>query len=863
MIKSLKLTRRQFVKASGAMVATVALSQYIFDWPWQPLLTSVEAQGPLVEEWLPTTCWIGKQDCGMLAHIVDGRIVKFEGHPDHPRNRGTLCVKGQSQIMSIYDPYRIKAPLLRTNAKGVSGEWREISWDEALNLVGSKVKDVIARDKRLLIWQKGRSKAGDFYDDAFVKASGATKLGHGAYCSDAAYRAMEYTYGMHGGIHPDFRYCNYLISWGWGLTSSGGNKTCWLTWPRQFLEARERGMKHVTIDPWRRGVGPHTDEWLPIKPVTDLAFWLAIVNVLIEKGFLDQKYLTRHTNAPSLVKDDGYYLKVDDKEQVWDTNTNSAQPFDAEGVAPSLEGEYTVAGTSVKTAFQVLKEHVAQYTPEWAAEICDLPADTIRRVGQELGENARIGSTIVIDGVEVPYRPVGLMAYHVSQQELGFQAFRAASIAYMLLGAFEAAGSLRVDYGRKLHKNWEGLDNITIKDPPYNIYLKDSKFFPINTGHPGVAALATLNPEKYGVDYTPEVMIIHMSNPILSFLDQEVFMEAYAKYKFIAVIDPFMSETADYFADVVLPAATIEKYEGPTNVTDQYNDATTLRLPPMAPLYQSRSEIDIYIDLCQKIGVLYGEGGYIDVVNNELKLDDANKLDLNTKPVVKDIFDRWAKSSGHSEGIAFFERDGVDVKGPIAADKYYAAVNDPPYYGARHRLYGESLQGYHDVMQEKGVGEIYRQDYTALPTWRQPTMNQSPSQYDLTLISHKKVEFKQSRATFNALLNELMPEQRVIMNTKAAEARGIQDDDWVEVESHNAVSGDTRKVLARAKLLEGIRPDTVSMSHHYGFWVHPWAKDKGPTPNSLFFTGEGYTVNTADQVFQVRVKVTKAMEIGG
>jgi anaerobic selenocysteine-containing dehydrogenase len=108
-----------------------------------------------------------------------------------------------------------------------------------------------------------------------------------------------------------------------------------------------------------------------------------------------------------------------------------------------------------------------------------------------------------------------------------------------------------------------------------------------------------------------------------------------------------------------------------------------------------------------------------------------------------------------------------------------------------------------------------------------------------------------------------MPEQRVIMNTKAAQARGIEDDDWVEVESHNAVSGDTRKVLARAKLLEGIRPDTVSMSHHYGFWVHPWAKDKGPTPNSLFFTGEGYTVNTADQVFQVRVRVTKAMEIGG
>jgi anaerobic selenocysteine-containing dehydrogenase len=793
----------------------------------------------------------------MVARVVDGRIIKFEGHPAHPRNRGTLCVKGQSQIMSIYDPYRIKAPLQRINDKGIPGEWKEISWDEALNLVGNQVKDVIARDKRLLMWQKGRSKAKDFYDDAFVKASGATKMGHGAFCSDAAYRALEYTYGMHGGMHPDFRHCNYLISWGWGLTSSGGNKTCWITWQQQFLEARERGMKNVTIDPWRRSVGPHTDEWLPIKPVTDLAFWLAIINVLIFNGFIDQEYLVKYTNAPSLVKNDGYFLMLDDKEQVWDTNTDSAQPFDAEGISPALEGAYTVDGTSVKTSFQVLKEHVTQYTPEWAAEICDLPVDAIRRVGQELGENARIGSTIVIDGVEIPYRPVGLMAYHVSQQETGFQAFRAAAIAYMLLGAFEAAGSMRIDFARGLHKNWTALDNITIKDPPYNIYLKDSKFFPINTGHPGIAALATLNPEKYEVDYTPEVMIVHMANPLLSFPDQEVLMKAYAEYKFIAVIDPFMSETADYFADVVLPAATVEKYEGPLNVTDQYEDAKSLRLPPMAPLYQSRSEIDIYIDLCEKIGILFGEGGYIDVVNKELKLDDANKLDLNTRPEVKDIFDRWARSAGYDEGVSFFEQYGVSRK-PIALSEYYAAVNDPPYYGARHRLYGEALKRYQDVMLQKGVGEIYRQDYTALPVWRQPTMNQSPSQYDLTLVSHKKIEFKQSRTTSNPLLNELGPEQRVIMNTKTAQARGIEDDDWVEVESHNAVTDDTRMVRAKAKLMEGIRPDTVSMSHHYGFWVHTWAKDKGPTPNSLFFTGEGYTVNTADQTFQVRVKVTKA-----
>lgn len=77
--------------------------------------------------------------------------------------------------------------------------------DEALTLVGEKIKDVRKRDKRLLPWDKGRSKAKKFYDTAFVKASGATKLQHGGYCSDAAYRAAEYTIGLHGVLHPDFR----------------------------------------------------------------------------------------------------------------------------------------------------------------------------------------------------------------------------------------------------------------------------------------------------------------------------------------------------------------------------------------------------------------------------------------------------------------------------------------------------------------------------------------------------------------------------------------------------------------------------------------------------------------------------------
>ncbi len=130
-----EVNRRDFIKVTGATAAIAGLGKYIFDWSWPLLLTGSEAQAPLSEEWLPTTCWIGKQDCGILARVVEGRVVKLQGHPDNPQNRGTLCPKGVSQIMAIYDPYRVKAPLLRVNEKGVPGKWKETTWDEALSLM--------------------------------------------------------------------------------------------------------------------------------------------------------------------------------------------------------------------------------------------------------------------------------------------------------------------------------------------------------------------------------------------------------------------------------------------------------------------------------------------------------------------------------------------------------------------------------------------------------------------------------------------------------------------------------------------------------------------------------------------------------
>ncbi len=858
------VTRRKFLALAGAVGGLLAAGSAGLG-QLAVLGKEEETAGPLTvttlpgEKWVHTTCWIGKQDCGILARVIDERVVKLEGSPAHPRNRGALCPKGVAQIMALYDPNRIKRPLIRTNEKGVPGQFREATWDEALELVAKKIKEVRQKDPRLLLWQKGRSKAKPLYDKSFVKAIGATKLHHGAFCSDAGYRACEYTIGFHGVLHPDFKHCRYLLAWGWNITDGGGNKLCQITWPRQLLEAKIRnGLKVVLIDPRRRGGGPMVDEWLPIRPGTDLALALAIANVLVSSGYIDHDYLNKYTNAPFLVQEDGFFFRIEGKEQVWDQKSGSPKPHYAPDVEPALEGEFDYEGKRLRTAFTLFKEHITKYTPEWAAPICDLTPAQIYQVAHELGENAMIGSTIVIDGVEVPYRPVGVMAYHVAQQELGFQYIRAVLLVFMLLGAIEVAGGVRSDLGRKIHKNYKALDEIKIKDPPYNIYLKDSPYFPINSNNSSIVAKVMLDPKKYGVDYVPEVLIIHMTNPIRSYADIPVLVESYKKFKFVVVIDPWLSKTADLFADVVLPAATLEKYEGPIKLTDQYVEGYTLRMPPVEPLWESRGEIDIYLDLAERVGVLYGEGGYLDHLNKELKLKDPYKLDLNKKPTPREILDRWAKSQGLEEGIEYFEKNGVLVK-PIPVEKLYAVKWDPPYGGIKHRFYGESLLRYQQEMKRRGVKKIYWQDYTPLPTWRTPTIEQSPPEYDLYLISFKMIEFKQSRASQIPLLSELAREQALWINPETARKKGIREGDLVWVESYNVVTGETRRLKVPVHFYKGLRPDVVGLPHHYGEVArHPWAKGQGPTPNELYFTGEGYVGCTADQSFQVKVKVWKA-----
>ncbi|MFQ6034195.1 MAG: molybdopterin dinucleotide binding domain-containing protein, partial [Candidatus Bipolaricaulia bacterium] len=352
-------------------------------------------------------------------------------------------------------------------------------------------------------------------------------------------------------------------------------------------------------------------------------------------------------------------------------------------------------------------------------------------------------------------------------------------------------------------------------------------------------------------------MWVHFANPVMSAMPQDVVIEGLSRLGLMVVVDPFLSETADLCADYVLPAATIDKLEGPLGGHTGYEKVSLIRFPVVSPMFQSKPDAEIYIDLAEKLGILKK---YVETLNNKLKLPEELKLDPAKRPSLEEALDRWARSKGKS--LQWFRENGVLVK-PMPVNQRYAYLWDPPYGGVKHAFYSEVLVRLGRTVRERGLTPEefpFVQDYTAYPTWREPTMFASPPEYDLILCSFKKIEHKQSRSANNAILNAMDPASYVRMHPETARAKGIRDGDEVWVESRNALTDETRRVKGRAELTQGVMPGVMAIAHHHGNWSHPITKgrDQGVSPNVLFPSGPGYVTLTGDQAFQVMVKVSKA-----
>jgi anaerobic selenocysteine-containing dehydrogenase len=417
-----------------------------------------------------TTCYMCACRCGIRVHVRNGEVRYIEGNPEHPVNKGVICAKGSSGIMKQYSPARLTKPLLRRpGAERGAGEFVEISWDEAFKLLEERLAKIRATDPKKFAMFTGRDQM-QALTGLFARQFGTPNYAaHGGFCSVNMAAGMIYTIGgsfwEFGG--PDLERAKLFVMIG---TAEDHHSN-----PLKIAISKFKrdGGRFVSINPIRTGYSAIADEWIPIRPGTDGALFLALIHELITLGLYDREFLARFTNAGQLVNLDA---EADDfgllarREKLppdpdrapehdrtpmwWDRHSNRPVPSHTDGTDPFLYGEFMLPdGRDVKPAFQLLKERVADCTPEWAAEITGIPATTIRRLARELGVTARDGRIelpiawtdswgreyATVTGNPVAFHAMRGLAAHSN----GFQTIRALAILMSLLGTIDRPGGFR------------------------------------------------------------------------------------------------------------------------------------------------------------------------------------------------------------------------------------------------------------------------------------------------------------------------------------------------------------------------------------------------------------------------------------
>ena len=609
-----------------------------------------------------TTCYMCACRCGIRVTLRDGEVRYIQGNPEHPLNKGVICAKGASGIMKQYSPARLTKPLKRKeNAERGEAQFEEISWDEAFNTMEERFAKLRAEDPKKFALFTGRDQM-QALTGLFAKQFGTPNYAaHGGFCSVNMAAGLIYTIGgsfwEFGG--PDLDRAKLFVMIGTAEDHHSNPMKIALS------KFKRDGGRFISINPVRPGYSAIADEWVPIKPGTDGALFLALIHELIHTGLFDREFLINYTNAPELVVSNeehdefGLFRRNDaeveegcfdpQNKQWWDRHTDKAVANRAEGADPRLLGTYQCEdGVEVKTSFQLLKERVEDYTPEWAAVVTGIPAETIKRLAYEMGVTARdqkielpIEWTDVWDqdhetvqGSPVSFHAMRGLAAHSN----GFQAIRAMGILMTLLGTIDVPGGFRhkapfprpIPPCAKPPKGPEAVQpNTPLDGMPLGWPADPEDLFVDEEGEPvrldkafsweyplsvhGLMHNAITNAWK-GDPYPIDTLFLFMANmawnssmntSAVRDMLRDKDEDGNYKIPFLVVADAFQSETVA-FADLVLPDTTylerhdvmsmldrpISEYDGP---------ADSVRIPVVPPKGECKPFQEVIIELGSRL----------------------------------------------------------------------------------------------------------------------------------------------------------------------------------------------------------------------------------------------------------------------
>lgn len=898
---------------------------------------------------IPTYCYQCVAGPDLLTVKVE-QGVATEVEPNfcaanvHPGG-GKVCVKAYGLVQKTYNPHRVLTPMKRSNPK--KGRDQEpgfvpISWEEAFDLIGSKLNTIRAEG---LLDDSGYPRVAASFGGAgtpqyymgtlpaFLAAWGAVDMGFGSGQGVKCYHS-EHLYGefWHRAfiVTPDTPLCNYLISCGSNIEASGGVVGVW-----RHAAARVRGMKRVQVEPHLSVTGACSAQWLPIKPKTDAAFLYALIHVLLHelpRRSLDVAFLAARTASPYLVGAHGYYLRdrSSRKPLVWDSRSNSARVHDSAALQEMLEGSFKVDAIEIgpddeilaegelagSTAFTRLLEHMRPYSPEWAQEICDVPAEKIRKIANEFSAHACIGQTIEIDGITLPYRPVAVtLGKTVNSGWGGFECCWARTLLATLVGALEVPGGTigtTVRLTRPMAQRHESVKpgpdgfmdfplNPTDKahwSPNPNIRNAYRSLVPLAANGPWSQALGPTHFSWLFLDETPkglprvtlpDVWFLYRTNPAISYWETDKLAEKMARFPFVVAFAYTRDET-NHFADILLPDATdLESLQlmriAPTKYQEQYWEHTgfALRQPAVQSAGQVRDMTDIASELAARTGLT---DKYIAAINKgaggvPLKSEHGDfSLATDQRHSCEEIWDAVCHAASsevsdgaHAHDLNWWKENGIETR-PFPRSQWYLDQTmvkqglryELPYQERLLRVgteLGRRLHEHHMHWWDEQLKE-----YQALPKWKNfPALWEAiisetgghSQDYPFWLLTARSMQYAWGANAGIQLMREVADNvtghRGVVINTAAAQKLGIADGDAIEI------STPKRSVRGLAVVRQGIRPDTLLLIGQFAHWETPLAKDFGmPSLNSLATMSMALTDATGSGADIVRVKIARAQK---
>lgn len=772
---------------------------------------------------VPTLCEMCVNKCAAIARVENGIVTKLDPNPMFPKSKNMLCPRGNAGIQALYDPDRLKYPMIRIGKKG-EGKFKRVTWDEAYTAIlkgtdkfpgMAKILDEEQDNRSSFLFCAGEGMAEHTFKTFFDAFGSSNWLNHSSICLQTVSSAYNLTLGAYPSA--DLENATYVIM-------AGANRAEAIVTPDTmtlFKNTKGKGTKLICIDPRFTNTAVKADKWLPINPGTDLAFVLALTYVVLNEELYNKEYVEANFND-----------------------------------------------------FEAYKNHIIghKYTPEWASKITTIPAKEIYTIAREFMQHAP----------KAIYYPGRRSTFAAND----FQLRRAMAIFQALSGGIDTKGGLVFGKKLELGSH-EGIVPMYFQAQGRGVQEVDrgegkagyDDCAIVTEGGSWLAWRDRFLENR--MPYKVRGMFVYKHNPILNMPNTKKSIDMMKKMELAVVIDTMPSDTVMY-ADVVLPECTYLERTDPVNTFGGIEPSIAQRNKVIDPMFESKPIIEILRGLTEKISkpmfditkkydmdvqdmmskvgvaaqaqtdantsiVASVVAAVAPVANEDTNTTEDSNATIATAPQSEeDIFAQFdislpfkesqEKINAHmvheiygEEGVRALKEHGVFYPNMKQFFKQVSA-NEFQYYPENEKAYSvnSGAPKTESGKVECNLAFLTKKGDDPMPTWKNSFAFIVPKG-KFRMLTGRHAQYTQTGTTNNSILHDLMPSNYIWINKRVADEMDIEFGDEVEV------SSSVGKVTIKAYPTEQIAPNVTFFIHGFGSQSEEltWAYQNGANDNTV------------------------------